>query len=71
MHTLSLDNIRHFALERNPINAMNMEEPSARAHTYVDTRESTQGSEKLYELYDYGKDFSQQATLYTLKNSYG
>lgn len=38
IHTLSSDNVRSFTLERNPINAMNMEEPSGRAHNFIETR---------------------------------
>lgn len=47
MHTLSLDNIRDFTVERNPINAMNTEERWASAHPYRDTREPTQGGKTL------------------------
>lgn len=51
MNTLPIDNIRDFTLERSPISAMNMDEPSAREHTSRDTtRESTQ--EKRHEYND-------------------
>ncbi|KAF3823879.1 hypothetical protein GH733_006883 [Mirounga leonina] len=58
------DNIRDFPVQRNPINAVNTEKPSARAHTYKDTRQPIQG-ERLYEYNDYGEDISQKANLYT------
>lgn len=38
IHILSLNNIRSFTLERNPINAMNMKEPAGRAHTFIEIR---------------------------------